>query len=94
MNFTAEELKGIREELGLSVQEFADAIGLADARMVRAWEAGTRWGEPYGPSPTAKAAIRYLRAIFKAVQTIDSRCVGAANTALIELRDSLPENLQ
>ena len=61
---TPVELIAIREELGLSQRELGEALGLADAgRTVRAWEHGSRHGQPYAPSGSALAALRYYRTI-------------------------------
>lgn len=62
-----EEIKALREALGVTQSEFGAALNLADpGRTVRAWESGSRNGREFGPSSTALAAIHYLVALKKA----------------------------
>lgn len=44
---TPEEFKRLRQSWGLSQNDIADLLGVADGRTVRRWEAGTR--EQPGP---------------------------------------------
>lgn len=60
------ELRQVRESLGMSQPELAEALGFSDgARTVRAWEAGERDGQAFKPSGTALQAFRFLIAIQK-----------------------------
>lgn len=57
------ELRLIREGLGLSQPELAGVLGFSPLnghKTIRDWEHGTRDGEPFAPTPTAWAALRYL----------------------------------
>lgn len=55
-----DQLRAVRESLGLSQPELAAAIGVNDDQVVRAWEQGQRQGRPFQPTPLAWAALRYL----------------------------------
>ena len=95
---TAEEIAAIRQRLGLTVREFAQALGLTTdrgAETVRFLEKGTRRGEPYQMSGPQAAALRYLLAIKKCADEAHysfeaSDLIGA----LHDLRKILPEKLQ
>ena len=51
---TPAELKAARSTLGLTVERFAEAFGVASGRTVRGWEAGERNGQPAAiPRPIA-----------------------------------------
>jgi DNA-binding transcriptional regulator YiaG len=64
MILTPIEMKSIRDELNLSRGEFGKALGLSDGRrIVEAWEAGYRGGEPFAPTGSALVAIGLLRAV-------------------------------
>lgn len=89
-------LRALREELGLSQNELAMALGLGrdGARIVRSWEAGYWKGDPFTPTGPAWAAFRYLVAIKKATDD----CVDLSNSTrfenLLELRTVLPESMR
>ncbi len=84
---SGEQMRGIRESLGLSVSEFAEALSLAEpytngSLFVRRWESSS--GQPSG---TATAAIKYLRAIHEAVTHLGQ---GDATAAQHVLEAALP----
>lgn len=41
-----DEIRAFRHRLGLTAEEMARAVGVADGRLIRRWEAGDR--EPHG----------------------------------------------
>jgi DNA-binding transcriptional regulator YiaG len=49
-------IRAARKDLGLSAEAFARAIGVADGRLIRRWEAGDR--EPYSTAMTVIDALR------------------------------------
>lgn len=55
-------LREMRENLGLSQAELAEALGFASGgeRTIRSWEKGERDGKPFEPTGLAWAAFRYL----------------------------------
>jgi transcriptional regulator with XRE-family HTH domain len=60
-----DDLRRIRERLGLSQRELADALGFTPngTATIRAWETGERDGTPFRPTPLAVMALRYLDAL-------------------------------
>ena len=83
------KLRVVREELGLSQAEFAEALSLSDprgngAQFVRKWETGER-----PPSGTAIAAIRYLCALHRVYEMPELPDVAARS-----IRAALPPTLQ
>lgn len=97
---TPARLREIREAMGLSQMELASALGFGPngAKTVRDWEAGKRASEPFRPTPTAWAAMRYLASIVSALKPYESIPDGdydvldnAAHEAMRKLRSSLPE---
>jgi len=60
-------LRKMRESLGLSQTELADALGFGvnGPRTIRAWESGERDGKPFHPTPTALAAFKYLICLYE-----------------------------
>lgn len=82
-------LKALREEIGLSIDGLAYELGFTKngADIVRAWERGTRNGQPCKPTPLAWRCFRLL--------VVASRCVGMDVTAAAAyLRAHLPEGVQ
>ncbi len=91
---TPAEVKAIREEIGLSVSNFAAALGYpGQDRLVRAWEAGTRAGKPFPMPGSAIQAMRYLRGIARIVRRYEGGNYGPVRMS-DDLRDLLPEEMR
>ena len=85
------ELRRMREELGLSQSELANALGFGanGAKVIRDWEHGDRADQPFKPNPTSWAAFRYL---FLLVSIY--RQLAPTDPTAVRLRGSLPLTLR
>lgn len=86
---TPQEITAIRDRHGLSIKDFALALNLpADGRQVRRWEKGMAKGQPYAPTGSSVAAIRFLDAI---LSTLAESPPARLKTRLEEV---LPEHMR
>lgn len=83
---SADALRQLREQLGLSQSELAQALGFGanGARVVRGWEDGT-----FVPNPTSWKALRYLVLVTSVYRAMDPE---QAATAV--LGSMLPEAIR
>jgi hypothetical protein len=89
-----EEIKAIRESLGMTCQEFDAALGYStDGRITQAMEAGRRGERAFEMTGSAHMALRWLQAVERAVRLYGSGDI-SAEEAVEELRLHLPERLR
>lgn len=85
-----DELRQLREEIGLSQAELATELGFGPngPDVVRAWEIGMRNGKPCAPTPLAWRCFRLI--------VVACRCInmGGVTMAVTYLRAHLSEGLQ
>ena len=88
---SANELRRMREELGLSQSELANALGFSanGAKVIRDWEHGDRADQPFKPNPTSWAAFRYLALLVDIY-----RRLGPTDPLADRIRGSLPAALR
>lgn len=82
----ASQLRLLREDLGLSQAELADALGFGPngERVVRSWENGDQQ-----PNPTSWKAMRYLAILVAVYRGMDRE-----KDATVVLGSFLPETLR
>lgn len=81
----------MRESLGLSVEEFAAALGLKDGRDVRALEVGRRHGKAFQLRGTGLQVLRYYRGIRAIIHALECGHIDDFDEAAAMLRDLLPQ---
>lgn len=89
---TPAEIKAIRQRLGLTSQEFGEALGYSDpSRVVRALECGSRKGREYRLTGPGLQALQYLLAISDFAK---AQKHGGDRFAATELFSTLPRKLR
>lgn len=94
-----DELRKMREAMGLSQPELAEALGFGPINgpdIIRAWEAGERSGKTFTPKLPTLLAMRYLEAMHNVITTIDAEADDdeawdRLSAAIHAMRRAIPE---